>query len=251
MTSPERAQRIWARVAGFTFLFLIALFMGADKLTSVIAGSAGHAEAVTRITAAQHLYRAALSADVIGAIATVVLAVALYATLKPVNPDVARLALCWRLGEATLEGVTCALSFLVVRTYTAPHDFASFDAGQLQALVSMIGTFQGSVFYIITAFFGFGSTLFFYLFFKSRYLPRLISAFGILASIIVPVMALGHLIAPENAALFQNGWYPIFVAEVVTGLWLLVFSVKITAPSNAPAMTFAPVGQRSSPRGEQ
>ena len=249
MNASAKAQRICARIAGFTFLFLIAVFMGADKITSVIAGSAGHAETVTRIIAAQHLYRAALSADVIGAVLTFVLAAALYVTLKPVNPNVARLALCWRLGEATLEGVTCALSFVVVRTYTAPHEFAPFDAGQMQALMSIIRTFQGSVFYVVTTFFGFGSTLFFYLFFKSRYLPRLISGFGILASTIVPLMALANLIAPENAALFQYGWYPIFVAELVTGFWLLVFDVKITASSSAPAMAFTPVGD--TPRGKQ
>lgn len=249
MNASAKAQRIWARIAGFTFLFLIVVFMGADKITSVIAGSAGHAEAVTRITAAQYWYRAALSADVIGAVLTFVLAAALYATLKPVNPNVARLALCWRLGESTLEGVTCALSFVVVRTYTAPHDFASFNAEQMQALVSFIQTFQGSVFYVVTTFFGFGSTLFFYLFFKSHYLPRLISGFGILASVVVPFMALANLIAPENAALFQYGWYPIFVAELVTGFWLLAFSVKITASGSAPAMAFTPV--RDTPQGKQ
>lgn len=245
MNSPERAQRIWARVVGFTFLFLIAVFMGADNLLSAIAGSGGHAAAVARIVAAHYLYRSALSAQVIGAIATVVLAMALYATLKPANPDIARLALCWRLGEATLEGVTCALSFVVMRIYATPQDFAAFNPGQLQALVSIIRTFQGSVFYIITAFFGFGSTLFFYLFLKSRYLPRLLSAFGLLASVIVPVMALGNLIAPENAALFQNGWYPIFVAEVITGLWLLLFTVKIPVSRSVPVTPFTPVAGTS------
>lgn len=247
--SPQRAQRIWARVAGFTFLFLIAVFMGADRFMSAIAGSGEHGDVVARIVAAQHLYRTGLSAEVIGAILTVLLAVALHATLKPVNPDVARLALCWRLGEATLEGITCALNFAVVRIYTAPHDFTAFDPGQLQTLELMIRAFQGSVFYIITAFFGFGSTLFFYLFFKSRYLPRLISAFGILASVLVPLMALGNLIAPEDAALFQNGWYPIFVAELVTGFWLLVFGVKITLSGNA--MAFTPIDEGCTPQSER
>lgn len=232
--SPERAQQIWARVAGFAFLFLIAVFMGADQVMSSITHSASFAETAARIAASQPLYRAALSGQVAGAVGTVLLAAALYATLRPVNASLARLALCWRLGEATLEGVTCAASFAVVRLYTAPQSFAAFEPGQVQALVSLLRTFQGCTFHIITILFGCGSTLFFYLFVTSRYLPRVISVFGLLASIIVPIMGLASLIVPENANLFQNGWYPIFVAELVAGFWLLLFGVNTAAYRSAP-----------------
>lgn len=225
--SSEKAQRLWARVAGFVYLFLIALYLGLEYVTSSIAGGAGFAEKAHRIAESQLAYRAALSINVILAAATVVLAVALYETLKPVNGGLARLALCWRLGEAFLEGVSGIAAFVIAWLYVSPQSVTA--PGQVEALVTMMGAFDRSAFVIITIFFGFGSTVFFYLFVRSRYLPRLISVFGLLASLLVPVMGLASLIDPEGMRSFEAGWYPIFTAEIIAGLWLLFFAVRIPA----------------------
>lgn len=84
----------------------------------------------------------------------------------------------------------------------------------------------GSVAVNISAiFFSIGSTLFFYLFFKSRYIPRVLSAFGVFASVAVTLMCFGSLIFPEHAAMLQYGWAPTAIAEVTTGFWLLLFAV--------------------------
>lgn len=81
---------------------------------------------------------------------------------------------------------------------------------------------------ISAIFFSIGSILFFYLFLKSRYIPTILSAFGVSASLIVTLMLFGILIFPEHAATLQIAWAPMAIAEVATGLWL-IFAVKIPA----------------------
>jgi hypothetical protein len=222
--TPERAQRFWSRIAGAILIALIALFMAADFAARDIAGTGGYTAIATRVAAALPLYRAVLAVNVIGAALTIVLAAALYCTLKPAAPDLARLALFFRLAEGFLEGVTCACGFAIARAYASP--FASFGADEMQGLISLLRAFQGGMFHIITLFFGIGSVLFFWIFVTSRAIPRVLSVFGLLASLIVPVLALTGLILPETAKLLQPGWYPIMVAELTTGAWLLIFAIR-------------------------
>jgi hypothetical protein len=49
---------------------------------------------------------------------------------------------------------------------------------------------------------------------------------------VVTVICFGSLIFPEYAATFQNGWAPMAIAEVTTGIWLMLFAVKTQAPSD-------------------
>jgi hypothetical protein len=82
---------------------------------------------------------------------------------------------------------------------------------------------------VAAIFFSIGSGLFFYLFFKSRYIPRILSAFGVFASVVVTLVCFGGLVFPEHAATLQYGWAPMAIAEVATGLWLMLFAVKTEA----------------------
>jgi hypothetical protein len=85
---------------------------------------------------------------------------------------------------------------------------------------------------ISAIFFSVGSILFSYLFFKSRYIPRILAAFGVFASVMVTVMCFGNLIYPEYSATLQYGWAPMAFFEVTTGIWLMLFAVKTQARSD-------------------
>ncbi len=78
-----------------------------------------------------------------------------------------------------------------------------------------------------TLFFGVGSIVFFRLFLKSGYIPKVQSVFGIFASILVVLTGLAGLIVPEHADIIQFGWVPMFTSEIVTGLWLLSRGIRL------------------------
>jgi len=75
--------------------------------------------------------------------------------------------------------------------------------------------------------FGIGSVLFFYLFFKSRYLPRILSALGLFASVIWIGMYFASLVFPEQRSAFLYICFPpMAAADVITGFYLMLFAVK-------------------------
>ena len=224
--SAERTQRIYARVAGFMYLWLIVADLVGLLTISHIEGSGAFAETSKRVVASEHLYRVALSSELVESVSAVLLAFALYVTLKPVDKLLAQIAMYWRLGESFIGGVMSIFSFLTLRLYSPSQSVGALGSDQSQALASLT-RHAASVAYDISAlFFSVGSTLFFYLFFKSRYIPRTLSAFGVFASVIVTIICFGSLNFPEHASTLQYGWVPIAIAETITGIWLMIFAVK-------------------------
>jgi len=79
----EKTQRIYARVAGFLFLWLIFTGVAGLLIESHIVGSGTFAETARRVVASEHLYRLALCTELIETMSALVLAFALYAALRP------------------------------------------------------------------------------------------------------------------------------------------------------------------------
>jgi hypothetical protein len=231
VSSTERTQRIYARVAGFLFLWLIIAGLAGELTISHIAGSGTFAETAKRVVASKHLYRAALSSELIETLSAVLLAFALYVTLKPVDKLLAQVAMYWRLGEAFIGGVGMIDGFVRLHLYSS-QSIGALGTDQSQALVDLTRNAGFASYNISAIFFSVGSILFCYLFFKSRYIPRILSAFGVFASVVVTIMCFGSLIFPEYSAMLQYGWAPMAIAEVTTGFWLMLFAVKTQAPSD-------------------
>lgn len=228
-TTFDRPRQVWARVAGLFFLVVMATFTVGEIGPATIRGSGDIAEVAARVLASEHLYRAALGSTLIGALSIVILSHALYVLLEPVSRQLAQLALWARLGEAFIVGAVLVLQFATLHVYTEAGADGAFPADQLQVLRSLTGRGYQAGFLIWMLFFSLGSTLFFYLFYTSRMIPRALAAVGILGSVLQVPMSLGSLIFPEHAGSLQYLWAPIFVAEVGAGFWLLLAGVRAPA----------------------
>lgn len=231
---PDGTQRAYARLAGFLFLFVMAAFMAGELITSTIRGSGDIAEVARRVLASELLYRVGLLSLAIGAVAVLLLAFALYVTLEPVNRRLAQLALFARVGEAFIIGAVLVFRFATLRLYAAAQSTGSgrFEDDQLAVLSSFAGSAYGSGVQIWMLFCSLGSVLFFYLFYRSRYIPRPLAAFGVFASFVLLIVSFGILLFPEHAGTLQYGWATSFVAEVTTGFWLLITGIR-SAPAGA------------------
>ena len=224
-------QCIYARLAGFLFLWLIITGLTGLIINSRIVGSGTFVETSARVLASQHLYRLALCFELVETMSAALLAFALYVTLKPVDELLAQFAMYWRLGESFLGAAAMIFSFFRLGVYTSPQSIGAFGADQSQALLSLTRQAGSASVNISAIFFSIGSILFFYLFYKSRYIPRILSAFGVFASVVVTIMCFASLIFPERAATLQYGWAPMAIAEVTTGFWLM-FAVRIPGRSD-------------------
>jgi hypothetical protein len=240
-SSTERTQRIYARVAGFLFLWLIITGLAGMLIVSHIVGSGTFAETAQRVEASERLYRVALCSELVETLSTVLLAFALYVTLKPVDKLLAQIAMYWRLGETSIGGVGIIFGFVKLRLFSSPQSLGALGAEPSQALVDLTRIAGFAAYNIAAIFFSLGSVLFFYLFFRSRYIPRILSAFGVFASVIVTIMCFGSLIFSEHAATLQYGWAPMAIAEVTTGIWLMLFAVKTPTLSDQLSARSVPI----------
>jgi hypothetical protein len=137
--------------------------------------------------------------------------------------NLALLALVFRLAEATLGGVLSIFSFSALILYIGADSRNAFDADQLSVLMNL----HSGAYNIGAISFGIASILYFYLLLKSTYIPRVLSALGLFASVLVAIICFGFLIAPQLAKVLQLGWLPMLVAEISVGLWLLFKGVNL------------------------
>ena len=230
----DNTQRTYARFAGFMYLLNYITSVFGAVTPDLIRGSGDFAERARRVLASQLLYRSALTSMAISWVLIVFLAFSLYVTLKPVNKRLAQLALFLELGQAAVGAVTVIFSFVVMGLYTSFPPTGSAQDDLVQTLARVVYSATGSGFNISMTFLAIGSTIFFYLFYISRYIPRPLAGWGVFASILMLIVSLGMILFPDQARTLQFGWGPMGVAELGTAFWLMIAGIR-----QPPAPAFA------------
>lgn len=174
----------------------------------------------------EHLYRLALSSVVIVTLSSVVLAFALYVTLKPANRLLAQLAMIFWLGDSFVAMTVRMSDFVKLHLYISAQGVGA-GVANTGTLVDLMRSIAATTENIGGISFGIGSLLFFYLFFKSGYIPRPLSGLGFAASMIWTSLYFADLIFPERHGLFQKLYLPLMaLADVLTGFYLMLFAVR-------------------------
>jgi hypothetical protein len=219
----DGTQRFYARLAGFMYLINYATSVFGAVMPDVIRGSGDFADKAQRVQASELLYRSSLTSMAIGWVLIVFLAFSLYITLKPVHKRLAQLALFLELGQASVGAVTVIFSFVVLGLYTAADPV---QGEQLELLAGVVERASGSGFNISMTFLAVGSTIFFYLFYKSRYIPRLLALWGVFSSVVMLFVSLAMILYPEHIRTLQYGWGPMGITEIGTALWLVIVGIR-------------------------
>ncbi len=220
------SQRKAARFAGAMYLSVILFYIFSDRIISGIEGNGNFLEIVHRIVLSQQQYRFGLYLLLGEQLFTLALALALYVTVKPISKNLAMAALLFRTVEVIIGVVMVILLFFVLQLHLEANHTSGFNVEQLQTWVNLtqketeVGTNMAATF------FSFGSTIFFFLFLKSNYISKFLSLLGLLSSLLIVVVCVIKLIFPRYESMADYGWIPMTIAEVFTGLWLLIKSVK-------------------------
>jgi hypothetical protein len=223
--AAQKTQRAYARLAGLMYLTVLGFDIVDLLIESAIKGKGGFVEVAHHIQVSEELYRIGLVCGLIGTMTTVLLAVGLYVTVRPVDANLALTALLFRIVETAIGGVGAVSAFATLQVYLAANHSNALDANQLAALVDI--TSGGSGFAVPAIFFCVGSTIFFYLFLRSRYIPKILAAWGVFASVLYLLVFVVSLIAPQaSSILLAIGSFPILIAELSTGLWLLIRGIR-------------------------
>lgn len=236
-SAVEESQRKAAKVAGILYLFTIfaANFVEFYVRRKLIV-PADAARTATNIAQHEQLFRLGITIDLIMLAANVVLVVALYVILKPISRNLALLAVFWRLVECSIATATVGIDFAAVLFLTGPNSVSALNTEHIQALARLLINLDTGGNRVAALFFGLGSTLFCCLWYKSRYIPRVLAAGGILASLVPTFIPLSTIVfasladAPLRRA--RTG-IPIVIFEVIVGLWLLIKGIDAPASSRS------------------
>jgi hypothetical protein len=227
--SARGSQSSYARFAGLMYLFT-AFDVTSVVILSRISGSGTFLDTAHSIAASETLYRIALLCGLVGTLSTVLLAIGLYVTLRPQDANLAMTALLFRLAESVIAGVAIVFAFANLQIYLEANHASAFDAGQLGALADLVSRTSAVGINISVIFFSVGSTIFFYLFLRSDYIPRFLALWGVLGSLFCMAAFGGNLLLPQSSdALLGIGGLPIGIAEPVLGLWLLIRGINTHA----------------------
>jgi hypothetical protein len=214
-----------ARIAGFTFLFYIAVAFPSMVLLERATSGEGIAAKLASI--AQHAadVRVAVVLSLLGCFSALVLAVTLYAITREVDADLAMLALTCRVAEGVISGISIpeTLGLLWLATATGAN---APDPGAAHAL----GAYLLRADMAVTAtFFAVGSTLFSYLFLRGRMISVALAWLGVLASLLLVVGLPLQIAGVLRGSITQLMYLPMLAFEVPLGLWLLVKGVAAQA----------------------
>lgn len=226
LRTAERSQLSYARLAGLMYLVVLAFDIAGLVIGAGVTGGAGFADAAQRVAASETLFRISLVLALGGSMSTVLLAIGLYVTVRPIDGNLALTALLFRSAEAAIGGMAIVGAFSGLQIYLQAGRAGAFDAAQLGALASLTSPGEGTA--VPALLFCVGSTIFFYLFLRSTYIPKLLSGLGVFASVLYAAYWLLVLVVPSYpAAITVVASIPALVAEVSTGLWLLIRGVKV------------------------
>ena len=209
-----------ARLAGFTFLFYIAIALPSMVLLDRATNVEGIAAKLARVAEHASDVRVAVVLSMVSCFAALVLAVTLYAITRDEDHDIAMVALTCRVAEG-VSGVTFIVATLGL-LWLATAGSNAPDAAAAQALGAFLLKVQGWNQTISATFFAVGSMLFAWLLLRGRMIPAALAWVGVVASILLVVALPLQLGGVLPAAIAQLMYLPMLAFEVPAGFWLLI-----------------------------
>ena len=191
---------------------------------------------INNIIANEFLFRFGIVCELILYVTVIILAVLLYLILKKVNRNLALLAMIFRVSEALLGITTVLAGFIIVNLLNNQVNASSIENEQLDVVISTLLSARAKGLYIILLLIGFGGTIFLYLFYKSFYIPRILSIWGIFTYLSMLTLSLISILFPgypNSIEFILYGLGTLF--ELMIGFWLLFKGITFQKIEEMPS----------------
>lgn len=218
-----------ARIGGILYLVIIAAGLYSEMFVRAKLVVTGDAVATANnIISSQLLWRTGIAADLLMHICDIPLMLIFYLLLKPVNKNLALMALLFNLVQTAVLVVN-KLNLVVALFPLGDADYLkSFDPQQLYTFTYLSIKSHEYGFGLGLIFFGFTCLVAGYLIFKSGYLPKTIGVMMQIAGLCYLLNSFALILAPSFAdKIFPMVLLPPFVAELSFCLWLLFKGVNM------------------------
>ena len=210
------------RFLGAAFLLqAVASLVGGLFLLQSLIVPGNIIDSMTNISNNTMQMRASIVVEMITAIGIVILGVLLYITLKKVSMKIALVGLGLYLIEAALLAASRipAFSLLLI----SQESVIAGHPAYLQTLGNLFYESQSFGYNLHMLPFALGATLFYYLFFKSGFLPWVLSYWGLIAA---PLALIGILFVLFGYNVPLIVFLPNLPFELTIGLWLMIKGIR-------------------------
>ena len=239
------SDRRFAVAAGV--LFIIATVADVISRAVLVQPILGAPDYLTRISTNEGQVLLGALFLLIGAVAAAGIAIALYPVLRTQNEALALGSVGFRLIEGAFYlGIVVCLLILV----TVSRESANAGAPASSAYVApaaLVMAARDSLGEVAVLAFGLGGLMYYWVFYRSRLVPRWLSACGLVAITLVMVSGLLVMLglvepfSPPQLVLAL----PIAVQEMVLAVWLIAKGFNPRAVASAPAIATAPASATS------
>ncbi len=209
------------RLLGAAFLLqAVASIVSTFFLTPLIAPG-NIIDSMTNIANNVLQMRASIVCEMIAVIGIVMLGALLFVTLKKQNGKIALVALGLYLITAAIIAVSRIAAFSLLRI--SQESVIAGHPIYLQTLGNLFYELQEFGYFLHMLPYTFGATLFYYLFYKSGFLPRVLSLWGLIAA---PLAFIGSLFDHFGYAIPMIVFLPNLPFDLGIGLWLIVKGIR-------------------------
>ena len=217
-----------ARLAGVFYLLIVicggfAELVVRDRI--VVPGNA--AETARHILASERLFRNAFIADLVMMMSYLLLGLTLYALLKGVDKNVARLMVAFNLIGVPIIGLNMLNHFASVYVLDGADYLKVFSPEQLDALALFFLNLHSYGYIIAQVSTGTWLLPLGYLVYKSGFIPKILGVLLMIASAGYLVDLLAQFLLPDYAGIIEVvALAPASLGELAFLLWLLVRGTK-------------------------
>jgi len=219
MNSNKKTPRFLG--AAFLLQAVASLVSGLISPASSLIVSDNIIETMTNIANNALQMRASIVLDMITAIGIVMLGSLLFVTLKKQNGKIALVALGLYLIEAAILAVSRIPAFALL--LVSQESVIAGHPAHLQTLGNLFYESQSFGIELHMLPFALGATMFYYLFFKSGFIPRVLSLLGLVAA---PLALIGTLFGLLGYNVPLVVFLPNLPFELGVGLWLMVKGIR-------------------------
>lgn len=233
-TQIDESLQKAARYAGVAYLLTFIVVVYANfGIYDQLYVSGNTAETAKKILENEHFFRLGIVADLFYGLGFVLLLTSLYYILKNVNQRVALIATVWSLVYIIAFVTVTLKTFDALRLLHAPSYLDPYQLPQLQALSKLFLQLRWDRYYGVLLFYCLGSTLFYYLWYKSKYVPKILAIWGMVAFSWCALCAIAFMIYPGFHKIVDLSLFdiPMALCDMVLSLWLIFKGLRIKASS--------------------
>lgn len=214
------------RLLGAIFFIVAVTSILSGFLFSLTIGSGSIHNNLINISNKTMQARISLLIDLITSVGIVVLAMLLYINLEKQNRNIALVALGWWLVEAALLAVSKISAYSLIALSLEYVKAGTPDSSYFQTLGILFKDADKLGYAVHLLFFSLGGILFYYLFYKSKSIPRVFSIWGIVAVSLALIGTLLTLLGLDLGMIMFAMFIPNGLFELAIGVWLMSKGIR-------------------------